>query len=171
MGVEWQYAHFQAVSRAGNRYAVLLGSCVVLGWLVLASRPGAIPSDAILSLVALSGVAGTLAFCGQHRRGRQVVAQIKGTTTGDLESIDEHPSMLDFFRYARGRGAPPYAAWLLPMAATTFGFLWFLYLWGYAVGIHWPARSDLLVVDAVTALLAALTTGPLTGLWWSRSTS
>ena len=110
----------------------------------------------LLSATALAGVLLTLGLCGALARRADLLGRLGGR---DIEYLDASPSLLDLIGYAAPRAGRIVAslAPLLPSAA----FLWFLYLWGYAVGIHWPRSDAALAIDAVTLLTGFLTTGPL----------
>jgi hypothetical protein len=159
----WAYAHFQGVSRGANRSAAVLAASAAAGSVLLALPPGAAGGARalLLSLVALAGVVSVLAYCGAAIRQADVLTQLaSGGGAAELPSLDAHPGVRDFVRYAlprAGRAAAATARTAGPLAA----YLWCLYLWGYALGLNWPAREPALVVDALTLISALLTTGPL----------
>jgi hypothetical protein len=162
--LDWMCAQYQAASRGSNRCAAWLGATGAAGIaLLMWLAPGSQARAALLSVAALGGVVLVLAYCGTAVRRAVLVTRIteEAGEPGGIEYLDAHPSLLDFVACAR-----PGTGGALARAAGSAGlvaaFLWFLYLWGYAVGLHWADRSPVLVLDAVTLIAAAVTTGPLT---------
>jgi hypothetical protein len=111
--VDWLYAHFQAISAAGNHYLVILA--LVVGFTFAAFLSGSesftvplleltVARDAVMSASILIGGFFFVAYCGSYDMGEEILKRlctVLHCEYEDLALVDTHPNPIDFARYVR----------------------------------------------------------------------